>query len=133
MQRNIRRGIENVAPVTSSATSTCGDPNAPAIPALPGGVRPTDEQLAALDAGLPEQPDHVAGILTGLAEDDAGWAASARSIGPTPSRPCAASPAVSVPQYRTRPARRRRCARPQWHPGRAARVMVGATLYRLGW
>lgn len=42
-------------------------------------MRPTDEQLAALDAGLPEQPDHVAGILTGLAEDD-GWMGGKRPV-----------------------------------------------------
>ena len=66
VQRNIRRGIENVS-LYELGHVYLWDPNAPAIPALPGGVRPTDEQLAALDAGLPEQPDHVAGILTGLA------------------------------------------------------------------
>ena len=38
---------------------------APAVPALPGAQRPSDDQLSALDAGLPEQPLHVAAILTG--------------------------------------------------------------------
>ena len=66
VQRNLRRGVENVS-LYEIGHVYLWDPNAPAIPALPGGVRPTDEQLAALDAGLPEQPDHVAGILTGLA------------------------------------------------------------------
>ena len=56
VQRNLRRGMENVS-LYELGHVYLWDPNAPAIPALPGGVQPTDEQLAALDAGLPEQPD----------------------------------------------------------------------------
>ena len=44
VQRNIRRGIENVS-LYELGHVYLWDPNAPAIPALPGGVRPTDEQL----------------------------------------------------------------------------------------
>lgn len=66
VQRNLRRGVENVS-LYEIGHVYLWDPNAPAIPALPGAVKPTDEQLAALDAGLPDQPMHVAGILTGNA------------------------------------------------------------------
>lgn len=31
-------------------------------PALPGGVKPSDEELAALEAAIPSQPHHVAGV-----------------------------------------------------------------------
>lgn len=87
-------------------------------------MRPTDEQLAALDAGLPEQPDHVAGILTGLAEDD-GWMGG--------KRPVDWSDAVeAVRRIAGRIGAAIELDQPaaddvpvQWHPGRAARVMVG--------
>ena len=123
VQRNIRRGIENVS-LYELGHVYLWDPNAPAIPALPGGVRPTDEQLAALDAGLPEQPDHVAGILTGLAEDD-GWMGG--------KRPVDWSDAVeAVRRIAGRIGAAIELDQPaaddvpvQWHPGRAARVMVG--------
>ncbi|MCX5266643.1 phenylalanine--tRNA ligase subunit beta [Streptomyces sp. NBC_00199] len=39
---------------------------------LPAGRRPTDEELASLDAVLPEQPRHVAVVLAG-AREQAGW------------------------------------------------------------
>ena len=125
VQRNLRRGIDNVA-LYELGHVYLWDPNAPAIPALPGGQRPTDEQLAALDAGLPEQPEHVAGIMAGLAEDT-GWLGDKRPVdwsdaveavrrlsdrlgaGLTLDQPADAS---EVPA--------------QWHPGRYARVMAGA-------
>ena len=101
VQRNLRRGVENVS-LYEIGHVYLWDPNAPAIPALPGAVKPTDEQLAALDAGLPDQPMHVAGILTGNAVD---------SIG--------AKLTLDQPKAEDVPA--------QWHPGRAARVMAGDT------
>ena len=123
VQRNLRRGVENVS-LYEIGHVYLWDPNAPAIPALPGGVRPTDEQLAALDAGLPEQPDHVAGILTGLAEDD-GWMGG--------KRPVDWSDAVeAVRRIAGRIGAAIELDQPaaddvpvQWHPGRVARVMVG--------
>ena len=108
VQLNLRRGLDNIS-LYELGHVYLWDPNAPAIPALPGGVRPTDEQLAALDAGLPDQPMHVAGILTGLAENS-GWLGGCRYgyaatcggpaapwTGATPSRPSAALPIVSAP------------------------------------
>lgn len=64
VRRNLRRGLNNVC-LYELGHVYLKDPQAPAIPALPGSVRPTDEQLAALDAGLPDQPLHVAALLTG--------------------------------------------------------------------
>ena len=100
------------------------DPNAPAIPALPGAVKPTDEQLAALDAGLPDQPMHVAGILTGNAVDS-GWLGERRAVDWSDaveavqriSDRIGAALTLNQPNAEDVPA--------QWHPGRAARVMAG--------
>ncbi|BDR52809.1 phenylalanine--tRNA ligase beta subunit [Bombiscardovia nodaiensis] len=77
-QRNIRRGNENVS-IFEMGSVFKRDPKAPAIPALPGGQRPSDEQLRQLDAGLPEQKLHLAALLTGLAEHD-GWLGDQRPV-----------------------------------------------------
>lgn len=123
VQRNLRRGIENVA-LYELGHVYLWDPEAPAIPALPGGVKPTDEQLAALDAGLPQQPDHVAGILAGLAEDT-GWMGGKRAVDWSDAVEAVrriadrigADITLDQPKADEMPA--------QWHPGRAARVLVG--------
>ena len=95
VQRNLRRGLEDIR-LYEIGHVYLWDPNAPAIPALPGGVRPSDEQLAALDAGLPDQPLHVAGLLTATRSTPDGSAIVAPSIGATPSRPFAVSATVWV-------------------------------------
>ena len=125
VQRNIRRGIENVS-LYELGHVYLWDPNAPAIPALPGAVKPTDEQLAALDAGLPDQPMHVAGILTGNAVDS-GWMGDRRAVDWSDaveavqriSDRIGAKLTLDQPKAEDVPA--------QWHPGRAARVMAGDT------
>ncbi|KFI46676.1 phenylalanyl-tRNA synthetase beta subunit [Bifidobacterium bohemicum] len=123
VQRNIRRGIEDVS-LYELGHVYLWDPNAPAIPALPGGVKPTDDQLEALDAGLPEQPLHVAAILTGKAVET-GWLGERRAVDWTDAVEAmrrvadrlGAKVQLDQPRSRDVPA--------QWHPGRAAKVMVG--------
>ncbi|MDD6461519.1 MAG: phenylalanine--tRNA ligase subunit beta [Bifidobacteriaceae bacterium] len=133
VQRNIRRGIDNVS-LYELGHVFLADPKAPPVPALPGGVKPTDEQLAALDAGLPKQPLHVAGILTGLAEDD-GWLGD--------KRPVDWSDAVeAVRRISDRLGAGLRLVQPpagvavpeQWHPGRYAAVQLadGTMVGRVG-
>ena len=125
VQRNIRRGIENVS-LYELGHVYLWNPDAPAIPALPGGVKPTPEQLAALDAGLPDQPDHVAGILTGLAENT-GWLGGKRSVDWSDAVEAVHRIAdhlgavieLEQPAAADVPA--------QWHPGRFARVNAAGT------
>ncbi|RSX56144.1 phenylalanine--tRNA ligase subunit beta [Bifidobacterium dolichotidis] len=122
VQRNIHRGIENVS-LYELGHVYLWDPQAPAIPALPGGVRPTDEQIAALNAGLPDQPMHVAGIMTGKAEHD-GWLGDARAVDWTDAVEAVhriadrigAKIALEQPKADDAPA--------QWHPGRVAYVVA---------
>jgi phenylalanyl-tRNA synthetase beta chain len=129
VQRNIRRGIENVC-LYELGHVYLWNPQAPAIPALPGGIRPTDEQLAALDAGLPDQPDHAAGILTGLAQDD-GWMGGKRAVDWSDAvetvrrvfERIGAGIMFDQPSADNVPT--------QWHPGRATRVMAGDVF--VGW
>ncbi|MEE1297091.1 MAG: phenylalanine--tRNA ligase subunit beta [Bifidobacterium sp.] len=124
--RNVHRGLENVS-IYELGHVYHADPDAPAIPALPGAVRPTDEQLAALDAGLPEQPLHVAGMFTGLVQDD-GWLGDKRAADWTDaveavrriSARLGAHLELHQPDAKEVPA--------QWHPGRMAWVMAGETV-----
>ncbi|WP_300765731.1 phenylalanine--tRNA ligase subunit beta [uncultured Bifidobacterium sp.] len=118
VQRNRRRGMDDVA-LYEIGHVYLWDPMAPAIPALPGGVRPSDDQLAALDAGLPDQPMHVSGILTGMAIDS-GWLGERRAVDWTDAvetvrRVCdrlGADCELEQPDHADVPV--------QWHPGRFA-------------
>lgn len=121
--RNLHRGMENLA-IYELGHVYHADPQAPAIPALPGGVKPTDEQLAALDAGLPQQPLHVAGMFAGLAHD-AGWLGERRKVDYSDAVEAVYRIAkrlgadITLAQYAESQAPQ------QWHPGRCAAVMVG--------
>ncbi|MFF0007253.1 phenylalanine--tRNA ligase subunit beta [Streptomyces tibetensis] len=86
---------------------------------LPVDGRPTDEQLAELNAALPEQPRHVAVVLAG-AREQAGWwgkgrpadwadaVEAARSV----AREAGAELVIRKGQYGP------------WHPGRCAELAV---------
>ncbi|MBW3077888.1 phenylalanine--tRNA ligase subunit beta [Bifidobacterium simiiventris] len=125
VQLNLRRGLENIA-LYEIGHVYLWDPNAPAIPALPGGIKPTDEQLAALDAGLPKQPMHVAGILTGLAEN-AGWLGGKRAVDWSDAVEAVRRIADRLGADLTFDQPAAADVPAQWHPGRAARVMAGDT------
>lgn len=71
VRRNVSRGLTDLA-VFEVGLVTRPQPGAPVAPSLPGGVRPTPDELAALEAGVPAQPRSVAGVLTGRRER-AGW------------------------------------------------------------
>ncbi len=122
VQRNIRRDNPQVCLYESGHVFEW-DPQAPAVPALPGAIRPTDDQLAALDAGLPYQPEHTAGILTGLAQET-GWLQDNRPVDWT----YAVEAVTRVGQrvgadfslYQPAP----EAVPPQWHPGRFAYVRL---------
>ncbi|MFI2201215.1 phenylalanine--tRNA ligase subunit beta [Streptomyces sp. NPDC020192] len=88
---------------------------------LPVDRRPTDEEIAALNAALPEQPRHVATVLAG-AREQAGWwgkgrptdwadaVESARAV----AREAGAELVVRKGQYGP------------WHPGRCAVLLIVA-------
>ncbi|MFI7502159.1 phenylalanine--tRNA ligase subunit beta [Streptomyces sp. NPDC049687] len=86
---------------------------------LPVDRRPTDEELAALNAVLPEQPRHVAAVLAG-AREQAGWWGKGRpadwadavEAGRAVAREAGAELIVRKGQYGP------------WHPGRCAEFVV---------
>ncbi|MGW7242274.1 phenylalanine--tRNA ligase subunit beta [Streptomyces sp. NPDC054804] len=88
---------------------------------LPVDRRPTDEEIAALDAVLPEQPRHVAAVLAG-AREQAGWWGNGRpadwadavEAARTVARETGTELIVRSGQYGP------------WHPGRCAELLVVA-------
>ncbi|GAA3780907.1 phenylalanine--tRNA ligase subunit beta [Streptomyces coacervatus] len=87
--------------------------------ALPVDRRPTDEEIAELNAALPEQPRHVAVVLAG-AREQAGWWGKGRpsdwadavEAGRAAAREAGADLIVRKGQYGP------------WHPGRCAEFVV---------
>ena len=90
----------------------------PAAPRLPGGVRPSDEELAAIDAAVPPQPRRVAGVLAGLREP-AGWWGPGRRADHTDAIAAArlVAEVVGVELVASADA-----DHAPWHPGRCARL-----------
>lgn len=70
-RRNTARGNTDIALFEMGMVTKPKAHAAPA-PQLPPAVRPTPEELAALLAGVPDQPRHVAGVLCGQTQL-AGW------------------------------------------------------------
>lgn len=70
-RRNVSRGSADLA-VFEVGLVTRPAAGAHAAPRLPGGARPSEEDLATLRAAVPAQPRRVAGVLTGQ-RDPAGW------------------------------------------------------------
>ncbi|MER7572007.1 phenylalanine--tRNA ligase subunit beta [Streptomyces sp. NPDC126514] len=86
---------------------------------LPVDRRPTDEEIAALDAVLPEQPRHVAVVLAGAREQAGWWGAG---------RPAGWADAVQAARTVAAEAGAELIVRPgqygPWHPGRCAELAV---------
>jgi phenylalanyl-tRNA synthetase beta chain len=119
--RNVSRGLVDaalfaIAQVVQPTEQTRG------IELIPVDRRPTDAEIALLDASLPRQPQHVAVVLAGLREPRGPWGPG-RRVEATDAfeavRIIARASAVDVvlraAQYLP------------WHPGRCAEVLVGET------
>ncbi|RZB20356.1 phenylalanine--tRNA ligase subunit beta [Streptomyces sp. F001] len=88
---------------------------------LPVDRRPTDEEIATLNAALPEQPRHVAVVLAG-AREQAGWWGK--------DRPADWADAIEAARAVAREAGAELVVRKgrygPWHPGRCAELVVVA-------
>jgi phenylalanyl-tRNA synthetase beta chain len=71
-RRNLSRGARDLA-LFEIGLVYRPDGGAVPAPVLPGAVRPTDEQLAALYATVPPQPRHAAVLLSGYWERPGWW------------------------------------------------------------
>jgi phenylalanyl-tRNA synthetase beta chain len=116
--RNVGRGNRNLALVETGLVFLPRD-GAPTVPELPGvDARPSDAQIAALDAALPLQPRHLAVVLCGEWEQKGWWGAG---------RPVTWADAVEAARVVARAARAELSVRaadaPPWHPGRCAALV----------
>lgn len=118
LTRNVSRGFADVA-LFAIAQVVVPTARTRAIPLIPTDRRPTAEEIAALNAALPEQPVHVAAVLTGLREPRGPWG---------PGRAVAAADAFEAARTIARAAgvevTLRSAQYPPWHPGRCAEVLV---------
>ena len=113
-RRNVARGNTDVS-VFEIGLVTQPVSGAPAAPPLPGGIKPSAEQLAALAAAVPPQPLHVAGVLAGRRVLDGWWGKG---------RDAQWSDALDAVQLIARTARvelvTSAAQNAPWHPGRCA-------------
>lgn len=119
LTRNVSRGTADIA---LFAIQQVVEPTSDtrAVERIPTDRRPSDDEIAALDASLPRQPQHVAAVLAGLREPAGPWG---------PGRPAQAADAFEAVQVVARAAgvtlRLRPAQRLPWHPGRCAEVVLG--------
>ncbi len=119
--RNVSRGLVDaalfaVAQVVQPSEQTRG------VGLIPVHRRPTDAEIAMLDASLPRQPQHVAAVLAGLREPRGPWG---------PGRAAEACDAFEAVRIIARASGvdvvLRAAQYLPWHPGRCAEVLVGET------
>ncbi|ULE32559.1 phenylalanine--tRNA ligase subunit beta [Mycobacterium sp. IDR2000157661] len=122
LSRNVSRGAVDVA---LFAVQQVVEPTSEtrAVQPIPTDRRPTDTEIADLDASLPRQPQHVGIVLTGLRETAGPWG---------PGRRVEASDAFEAVRVVARAAGVELTFRPAqylpWHPGRCAEVLLGETV-----
>jgi phenylalanyl-tRNA synthetase beta chain len=120
--RNVSRGAVDAAlfAIAQVVESTA---EIRAVERIPNDRRPTDEEIATLDASLPRQPQHVAIVLAGLREPAGPWG---------PGRRADAVDAFEAVRVIGRAAGVEMTLRAAhylpWHPGRCAEVVIGDTV-----
>lgn len=120
--RNVSRGAADVA-LFGIQQVVHPTEQTRSVERIPNDRRPTDDEIAGLDASLPHQPQHVAAVLTGLREPAGPWG---------PGRPVEAADAFEAVRVIGRAAgvefTLRAAQELPWHPGRCAEVLVGDTI-----
>jgi phenylalanyl-tRNA synthetase beta chain len=119
LRRNIGRGTHDVALFELALVFRPGADPLPAAPRPPLDRRPTDEEIAGLDAALPAQPERVAVVLSGQREQSGWWGEG---------RTASWADAVDAARMVARAARVELTVRADqhapWHPGRCAALLV---------
>ncbi len=119
-RRNLSRGLEPLAiseiglVFRGAGTANAGEPPRPSV-----AGRPSDQELAGLEALLPAQPRHAAGLLTGE-RDRAGWWGAGRAA----TWADAIGVAVDLAADLGVPLSTRSGAIAPWHPGRCAELVL---------
>ena len=122
LRRNHGRGAQDLA-LFETGLVFLPTGEEPAPPKLTVDRRPTDEELAALDAALPHQPAHAAVVLSGAREPQGWWGkgypaswADAVEAARTVAREAGVELAIRQAQFAP------------WHPGRCAALYAGEEL-----
>jgi phenylalanyl-tRNA synthetase beta chain len=119
LARNVSRGIVDVA-LFAIAQVVQPTEQIKSVGLIPVQRRPTDEEIALLDASLPRQPQHVAAVLTGLREPRGPWGEGRRAEAADAFEAVRTIAAASGTEVLLRAAQYL-----PWHPGRCAEVLVG--------
>ncbi|MFG3707665.1 phenylalanine--tRNA ligase subunit beta [Micromonospora sp. NPDC047670] len=125
VKRNLGRGQRDLAVYEIGAVFH-PRPGAGRPPAMGVDRRPSDEELAAADAVVPDQPRHVAVVLTGDMEP-AGWWGAGRAAAWADAVEAARAvlAAADIPGDRVEV---RAAEYAPWHPGRCAELLVDGTV-----
>lgn len=122
LHRNVSRGLADVA-LFAVAQVVQPTEQTRAVELIPVHRRPTDAEIATLDASLPRQPQHVAAVLAGLREPRGPWgpgraveAADAFEAVRIIARASGVDITLQAAQYLP------------WHPGRCAEVLAAGTV-----
>src|SRR5215475_3608560 len=118
LRRNFGRGTRDVA-LYETGLVFLPAVDAPAPPVLAVDRRPSNAELAALDAALPAQPRHVGAIYSGEFEPG-GWWGPARAASWADAIEAARVTVVAAGETPTV----RATTRAPWHPGRCAEIVV---------
>ncbi|MGB9375439.1 MAG: phenylalanine--tRNA ligase subunit beta [Jiangellales bacterium] len=119
LRRNIGRGLTDLALFEIGRVFLPRPGQTIATPRLPVDRRPTDEELATLDAGLPDQPRRLAVVIAGKTERDS-WFGPGRESGWLDAIGAARGAARMIDA----PLAVRSTQRMPWHPGRCAELSV---------
>ena len=122
LHRNVSRGLGDVA-LFALAQVVQPTELTRAVDLIPVHRRPSDAEIAALDASLPRQPQHVGVVLAGLREPRGPWgsgraveAADAFEAVRTIARASGIDLTLRAAQYLP------------WHPGRCAEVLAAGAV-----
>ncbi|MGW4489239.1 phenylalanine--tRNA ligase subunit beta [Amycolatopsis sp. NPDC004368] len=119
LQRNVSRGMKDVS-LFHIGQVVLPKPHQLKVPDLGVDHRPSDEELAVLEAAVPAQPVHVAVVLTGQRRR-AGWWGKGEPAGWADAVEAARLVAEAAGVELTVQA----ADLPPWHPGRCAQLRVG--------
>jgi phenylalanyl-tRNA synthetase beta chain len=132
LARNIGRGFGDIALFETGLVFLCRPGAAPVAPILGTDRGPTEAELAAIEAALPDQPLRIAGVLTGNRELPGWW-----GPGRAANWADAIEAARSLGTVNHLVLDVRAAAEPPWHPGRCAalyaRVAGGGAGQRHDW
>jgi phenylalanyl-tRNA synthetase beta chain len=131
LRRNLGRGQRDLALFEIGLVFHPRDAEGDAPPRMGVADRPSDEELAAAEAFVPEQPWHVAVVLAGAIEPS-GWWGDGRQAGWADAVAAArlVLDAAGLPAGRIEV---RAGQQAPWHPGRCAEILVdGAVVGHAG-